>query len=83
MVNESTIYDMTTNIQHSAFAVHLRQCRVRKNLSIWSAAAHSGVDPAVIYDYENDRATPKIEDLKKLASCYGVSVAEIFSSCQN
>lgn len=77
------LYNLTTNVQHSIFANKLRAFRVRKGLSIPGAASHSGVDSGTIYDYENDRATPKMADLKRLAVCYGVTVAEIFSVVQN
>ena len=54
------LYNLTTNVQHSIFANKLRAFRVRKGLSIPCAASHSGVDSGTIYDYENDRATPKM-----------------------
>ena len=80
---EEDVFNLTTNVRHSIFANKLRAFRVRKGLSIPCAASHSGVDCGTIYDYENDRATPKIADLKRLALCYGVTVAEIFSVIQN
>ena len=80
---EKDLFNLTTNVQHSIFANKLRALRVRKGLSIPCAAAHSGIDGKAIYAYENDKATPKMADLKRLAVCYGVTVAEIFSVVQN
>ena len=78
---EEDLFNLATNVQHSVFANKLRAFRVRKGLSIPCAAAHSGVDCGAIYAYENDKATPRFADLKKLAVCYGVTLTEIFSIC--
>lgn len=78
---EEDVFNLTTNAQHSIFANKLRAFRVRKGLSIPCAAAHSGIDGKAIYAYENDKATPRFADLKKLAVCYGVTLTEIFSIC--
>ena len=78
---EENLFNLTTNVQHSIFANKLRAFRVRKGLSIPCAAAHSGIDGKAIYAYENDKATPRFADLKKLAVCYGVTLTEIFSIC--
>lgn len=78
---EEEVFNLTTNVQHSIFANKLRAFRVSKGLSIPCAAAHSGVDGRAIYAYENDKATPRFTDLKKLAACYGVTLTEFFSIC--
>ena len=80
MKNTDNLTSFASNVKHSPVALRLRQLREQKGYSIAAAAIKSRVPAEIIFDYENDKVTPKIKHLKKLAICYEVTLEKIFKS---
>lgn len=72
------MHEITNNIQLSVTALNLRRLRIERGYSLAAVSQQSKVKLENIFDYENDRKTPKMRDIKKLAAFYGVKVDEIF-----
>ena len=72
------MHEITNNIKLSRVALNLRKLRLQRKCSIASVAQGSKVNTETVFDYENDRRTPKIHDLKRLAKFFGVKLDDIF-----
>lgn len=55
----------------------LRELRENAGFSQCSLAARLGLTPPTINRWERGRACPRLQNLKKLADLYGVSVREM------
>lgn len=64
------------------FGDKLRELRKNKNLSQEKLGEVLGVTNKVIYDWENNRSQPSIEQIKKIASFFEVSTDYLFGFTQ-
>ena len=58
----------------------LRELRENAGFSQCSLAARLGLTPPTINRWEHGRACPRLQNLKKLADLYGVSVRDLKES---
>ena len=54
-----------------------KEAREKANLSMANAAAQIGVNRAAVWAWENGVNNPLLDNIKKMAEVYGVSVAEL------
>lgn len=74
----SDLYNLTTNNKHAPLANKLRALRIAKGYGIAEVAQACKIYAADLLNYEQDRETPKMRHLKKLAKLYGVQLKEFF-----
>ena len=77
-MTEQTFLNMTTTVKLGEVALNLRRYHKLNGYSLDVAAANSNMTVETLYNYENDKATPRMQDLKKLAKLYGIKVAHFF-----
>ena len=53
------------------FAVHIRELRLKKGLSVEELAEKSGIPPTTIYNWERARNSPLVHQLPDLAKGLG------------
>ena len=61
----------------------LRELRENAGYSQCSLAARLGLTPPTINRWEHGRACPRLQNLKKLADLYGVSVREMMEAVKD
>lgn len=77
-ITEQSFLNMTTTVKLGVVALNLRRYRKINGYSLDVAAANSNMSVETLYNYENDKATPRMHDLKKLARLYNIKVANFF-----
>lgn len=71
-------FHLVTNNLHAPLANKLRALRISQGYEISEVAQACKIYAADLLNYEQDRETPKIRHLKRLAKFYGVSLKEFF-----
>ncbi len=61
---------------------HLKARRKASGLTLFQVSERTGVSISFLSDIECGRADPSIETLRKIAACYGVSLASLLASAE-
>ena len=64
--------DVDTDTYRGRFAVRLTELRKKAKLSVDELAAKTGINRAIIYDWESARKCPTIERFPELAKALGL-----------
>lgn len=74
----SEFLNLTTNTLHAPLANKLRALRISQGYKISEVAQACKIYAADLLNYEQDRKTPKMRHLKRLANYYDVPLKEFF-----
>lgn len=66
--NKTRKLEIRTNVKLSDLALRLQALRMAKNLTIQKAARLIGIEPSILFAYENDKAKPSDGELRRILS---------------
>lgn len=65
--------------QRYHLAINLQKIKKQKNLTTKQIANGAGLNPTTIFNWENFKTDPTLDNIKKLADYLNISVAELLS----